>query len=596
MRSVILIPLLLVLIFASESVSGIDSVEIRGAVAGTVNGMGNLVDNTFTWNPQNFAGFYFDLDKDLSTESLMLNLSSSKVEAGGVEYRTHPKTTPFEHKAWGNYMVLCFLGQKYFAGYHDDCQIAEAWSSLENGKILSEVLMDSDEKMTIASDEALPLKEGYSLRLSDADEGVKVLLYKRDNVIDSSVIIPPDDYIYEAPVGNTNTTLLAVGVKANVKSEPKSYYSIKGLFQISQKIITFNQSTKYGKMKVATSDNNGLVLKNAEDFNLTNESDLELMDGICLKSVNSEYSATSARRYLYENASSSDGNIIRGAVAGTIDGQSNLVDNSFIWTPQNFAGFYYDLKKDLGTENLKFVLSGDDGKMLSGDAPYGITYTTTTQQRRFKYGDWGHYNTIGFLGNSCFVSYADDSSLERDSKESALLVDSKLGIVLIDSGERQNIQNGGTLSLQDGFEAKLYIDKSCNKTLVELYKNGTLLDRNYLNVPGTYIYRNSPANGDDIAVLALHVAETTCTQGKSCVVDGIFQISEDLIDVNPNITFGKMTITGIDATTGEIVMNNRDNSITLRKNIVIPMMGDFHIKTADSDEPRFYIYKPTESL
>jgi S-layer protein (TIGR01567 family) len=350
-------------------------------------------------------------------------------------------------------------------------------------------------------------------------------------------------------------------------------------------------------MEVASSDNNGLVLRNVEDFNLSNESDPELMDGFRLRSVNSGDSVTGIRLYLYESASNLNGTIIRGAVAGTINGQSNLIDgNSFTWNPQNFAGFYYDLKKDLGTENLKFVLSGDEGKMLSGDAPYGITYTSTAQQRRFKNEDWGHYNAIGFLGNSCFVSYADDSSLAHASKESNLLGDSKLGRILIDSGERKEIQNGGNLSLQEGFEARLYIDESCNKTMVELYRNNTLVDRNYLTVPGTYIYRKSLANGDDIAVLALHVAETTCTQGKSCVVDCVFQISEDLIDVSPHTTFDKMTITGIDPLWGIINMNNKDNSLTLSRDIDIPLMGNFHIKTANSDEPRFYIYKPIESL
>ena len=193
------------------------------------------------------------------------------------------------------------------------------------------------------------------------------------------------------------------------------------------------------------------------------------------------------------------------------------------------------------------------------------------------------------------MSYVDDSPLQHAQKDANLLSNSQLGRVLIDSGERQKIPNGGTLSLQDGFEAKLYIDKSCNKTLVELYRNSTLVDRNYLSVPGTYIYRKSLADVDDITVLALHVAETNCTQGKSCIVDGVFQISEDLINVNPNTIFDKMTIRTIDANAGTITMNNKDNSVTLSKNLDIPLMGDFRIRAANSDELRFCIYKPFES-
>ena len=58
---------------------------------------------------------------------------------------------------------------------------------------------------------------------------------------------------------------------------------------------------------------------------------------------------------------------VRGAMAGTVNGESNLVDNSFTWNPQNFAGSFYDTKRDLGTETFKFVLT--DGNKLSGDKP-----------------------------------------------------------------------------------------------------------------------------------------------------------------------------------------------------------------------------------
>ena len=599
--SVLLLLLTLLFIYASVSASAIDAAEIRGTVADIVGDASNFLDNSFTWDQQNFAGFYFDLDNGLSTESLRINLSNESLDAGAVEYKTYPKSIRFEHGIWGRYIVLCFLGQKYFAGYTDDCQIAKAWNSLDDSKILSQVLIDSAETRTIANDEALPLKEGYSLKLSDINDSVKVCLYKASKVVDSKVITPPADYVYSVSVGNTNVTLLAVDIKANVKAEPKSYYSIKGLFQISEKPTMFAQGAEFGVMKVASSDRNGLVLKNIEDFDLSKEPDLELIDGFRLKSVNSGDSFFNTRIYLYKDVSKNDTEI-RGAIAGTIDGQSNLAAegpfnlDSFTWNPQNFAGFFYDINKDLGTETLTFALS-ENNKLSDGDDyPYGVTYTTTAQNKRFKYEGWGDYKIIGFLGKSFFVSYVDGSSLQHALTVPSLLSDSRLGIILIDSVERQKIQNGGTLSLQDGFEAKLYIDTSCNKTLIELYRNSTLVDRNYLSVPGTYLYRKNLANVDDIAVLALHVAETNCTHGKSCVVDGIFQISEDLIDVNPNTIFGKMTIRSIDANAGTITMDNKDNAITLSKNIDIPLMSDFRIKTADSDELRFYIYKPLESL
>ena len=50
------------------------------------------------------------------------------------------------------------------------------------------------------------------------------------------------------------------------------------------------------------------------------------------------------------------------------------------WNPQNFAGFYYDIKKDIGTENTQLKLTGDN--KLSGDSPdYGVIYTPQPRTR-----------------------------------------------------------------------------------------------------------------------------------------------------------------------------------------------------------------------
>jgi hypothetical protein len=86
------------------------------------------------------------------------------------------------------------------------------------------------------------------------------------------------------------------------------------------------------------------------------------------------------------------------------------------------------------------------------------------------------------------------------------------------------------------------------------------------------------------------MAETNCNQGKACVVDGIFQISEDLIDVGQNTDFGKMTIRNIDATGGVIIMDNKDNAIVLSKNKDVILMPGVNIRAANSDTLRFYIY------
>ena len=132
---------------------------------------------------------------------------------------------------------------------------------------------------------------------------------------------------------------------------------------------------------------------------------------------------------------------------------------------------------------------------------------------------------------------------------------------------------------------------------LELYKDDNLAERDYFSVPDTYIYSTDLGDSQDIAVLAIHVADVNCTGGGTCVIDGIWQISTYPISVEEDTEYDKMTIQTVDADSMAIMMNNEDNQIILSKNKDQLLMDNIRIKTADQDaisveEPlRFYIYK-----
>ena len=67
---------------------------------------------------------------------------------------------------------------------------------------------------------------------------------------------------------------------------------------------------------------------------------------------------------------------------------------TFTWNSQTFAGFYYDIDDNLGTEKLTTTIT--EGNKLH--EPNGVVYTTTAQKNDFEFEDWGYYNVIGFLG------------------------------------------------------------------------------------------------------------------------------------------------------------------------------------------------------
>jgi hypothetical protein len=79
------------------------------------------------------------------------------------------------------------------------------------------------------------------------------------------------------------------------------------------------------------------------------------------------------------------------------------------------------------------------------------------------------------------------------------------------------------------------------------------------------------------------------------VVDAIWQISDKPINVRAGTRYNKMTITTVDGTNGVITMDNKDNEITLTKKSDVELMPNIHIRTANNDTLRYYIYR-TETV
>ncbi len=540
--------------------------EIRGSIYPVENG---IVD----WGPESFSGFNLS-----GSESLSLNISNEQIQAGHGSYKSSVQQKGFAHKQWGDYSALSFLGQEFFIGYPEGCPISEPLNLLSFGSgCLGKILIDSDKSYTIESDEPLPLPDGYSLKLSDEEDGVKVDLYKEGNLMDSQILLPPCDFIFRASIANKTATCIAAGIKANVRLEPRSFYTIKGLFQVSEDIKPVESGMKFGEMKVRKISDSGIETSNQNDLNLSRGQDFELMDGIRIKT--SDLNAAFNQFYIYRNSTESNVSEVRGEIAA----------GSFTWTPQNFAGFQYDMDSDLGDEEISTTLT--EGNRLV--EPDGVVYATAAQPKSFEFRDWGQYGIISFLGERFFVGYMNNSPL-FNGQESALLANEKLSRILIDSNKPISIEDGANLKLEDGFEASILVDKLCNSTLIELYKNGELVDRDYFEIPDTYTYeKKHPGIGDDITLLAIHILEADCSQTGRSIVDGIFQISEEVVAVSENTEYDKMTIQTV-ASNG-IMMNNEDNDIILGKNSDIILAGDYRLRTIDGEALKYCIYKPASS-
>jgi S-layer protein (TIGR01567 family) len=632
LHAAIIIAVLVSLLIVSEA-DALDSIEIRSAVGGTINGWSNLVDNTFTWNPQNFAGFFYDIENDLGTETLKFVLTENNRLSGdnpyGITYTTTAQSKDFEHELWGSYKIIGFQAERYFAGYNrgvdelsgSNIFYAESTdkNSLSNEQ-LEQILMDDDSEMTVTSGTPLKLEEGYELaiKLIDIDNNkVYLELSKNGAVIDSKVISPSKDgateadktYYYKNPAVGEQKKLVTIGVhfKNAFRGADYNLASIDGVWQISDTPKEVKADTQYDKMTISTVDATaGTITMDNKDYavTLSKNKDATLTGDIKIRTADND----TLRFYIYKTITQPGDYQVRGAVAGTVNGASNLVDNSFSWNPQTFAGFFYDIKKDLGTESLEFDLTEDN--KLSGDIPYGVTYITTVQNKAFERTLWGSYKIIGFLADRYFAGYnkgVDEQSGSNifyiKSLDENSLSSKQLEQILIDNRDEKTVTSGTPLKLEDGYELVIKsIDIDGNKVYLELSKNGAVVDSNVVSpskdgateVDKTYYYRN-PQVGEQKKLVTIGVHFKNAFRGADsnlATVDGIWQISDTPIDVSADTQYGKMTINYFDPINGIISMNNKDNAITLRKNKNVELMPGVSIQTADNDTLRFFIYKP----
>jgi S-layer protein (TIGR01567 family) len=281
-----------------------------------------------------------------------------------------------------------------------------------------------------------------------------------------------------------------------------------------------------------------------------------------------------------------------------------VATGNFEWNAQNFAGFYYDIDDNLGTEKITTTIT--DGKLLE---PTGIVYNTTTQKKDFDFADWGFYNVIGFLGDRYFAGYINDPNVNdaneilfKKSTDENSLSHEQLETILTDDNAQMTVTTSAPLTLEEGYELAIkFID--AEKVYLELSKDGSIVDSKAISpskngatmADKTYYYNKTVGACKDLVIIAVHFenAFRMANQGMT-TVDGVWQISEVATEVKVDAQYDKMRIASVTADT--IAMDNKDYTINLSINQDNTLMGDIKIKTIDwntteADPLRYYICK-----
>ncbi len=279
--------------------------EIRGQIT-------DIGQDTFTWDCENFAGFYYDLDSDICTEKMTFRLSdiaedksmARLSDAEGVKYETHTASRKFEFESWGSYDLIGFMGEKYFAGYTPSSDVLFSGSTGKN--LLSDeqvliILVDNDDERTVVSGTPIELEEGYELAIQSIDiEGNKVYLELTNNgeVVDSKVISPSKEgatmqdrtYYYKKDIGDSkDLVIVAAHFKNAFPGADQNLATLDGLWQLSDMPRDVSEDTDFDKMTIQTVTADSITMNNKDnDITLSKNKDISLMVGMGIRTADQD--------------------------------------------------------------------------------------------------------------------------------------------------------------------------------------------------------------------------------------------------------------------------------------------------------------------
>jgi S-layer protein (TIGR01567 family) len=539
----------------------------------------------YTWTARSYTGFYYDIDDNVSTETLTVKLDDyddRTIDEDDLKYITEADDIEFEYGEWGTYRVIGFMAEKYFAGYEKgEAHIADEDIRLLSKDMLSKVLIDEDEKHTISTGASLELKEGYELKIIqlDIDGGqAQIELMKDGRSVDTDIVTSPDDYVYTEDLGKLDDVpLVVVHIDSVFAGTESDMLVIEGIFQISDDTITVDTGEEYDEMEIKSASGYRIEMRNIDDIDLEEDEIVDIMGNLKFLVADNE----TLRFALYEEITEPGTHDIRGTVYDTNEPPTT-------WDHMNFEGFYYNIDDDLGTETLK--VNRCSGNNIPEDE---LIYTTTAQLVEFDFNDWGSFKVVGFMAESYFAGYEmgeGGTSKKITNDNINLLSKDMLSKVLVDVEDDRMISTGASLQLEEGYELKIIqLDIDGGQAQIELLKNGRSVDTEIVESPDTYVYTEDLGKLDDVPLVVVYIGNVFAgTESDLVTIEGVFQISDDPISVDSGDEYGEMEITS--ASGDKITMKNKENEIDLEDGESVMIMENIGFTTSDDGGDRYYLF------
>ncbi|RLG27605.1 hypothetical protein DRO03_11810, partial [Methanosarcinales archaeon] len=452
------------------------------------------MDLDYTWTARSCTGFYYDIDDDISTETLTIHLGSCTdrtIAEGDLNYITTAADIDFEYNDWGSYKLIGFMAEEYFAGYEaKDTDITNENIRLLSKDMLSRVLIDEDEKHTISTGASLELKEGYELKIVrlDIDGGqAQIDLMKDGKSVDTDIVTSPDTYVYTEDIKKLDDVpLVAVHIDNVFAGTESDLLVIDGIFQISDDFIPVDAGEDYGEMEIQSASGYTIRMENSDDIDLEAGEIVDIMGNLKFLVADND----TLRFALYEEITEPGTYDIRGTVYDTNDPTT--------WDHMNFEGFYYNIDDDLGTETLR--VEEFSGNTIPEDS---LIYETTAQPVEFDRSRWGSYSIVGFMAEPYFAGYDEDVTDDDITNDDInLLSKDMLSKVLVDVEDDRMISTGASLQLEEDYELKvMQLNVEGGQAQLELMKNGKSVDTDIVKSPDTYVYTKDLGKLDDVPII-----------------------------------------------------------------------------------------------
>ena len=519
-------------------------------------------------NASNFAGFYYDMDTGISTESIWIysetTTSGNIIAPEGLTYTT--RISPVDYKSrnlYGQYNIIGFLGEKCVP-------LGE-----KTPDKFSRLLLDSDEKLVLRLGQPLEFPEGYALEAKQIDiEGDKVWMeFSKDGEFLDDEILDLSDgtvvWTYEADdvADEDDVPVMKVAITGLLQDQAVGWVMIDGLWLTDVgNIIQVHPQSQFGKMEVVCIGYNKLYLANPKSITLKRGSSIEIMDNFSIKVS----AGDDLRFYIEKENEIVDVRELRGEVAENVA--------AFQWSSANFEGFYYEFDEGAGAEKLE--LKEINGRIIPESK---LVYTSTPAYISFKHSPWGKYKVVGLITEKYFVGYPSNP-FGTGSDAVDILSSGMLSKVLVDESNTRSIYSGSSLLLEQGYRLEVHVDDYTNKASVTLIKDGKEIDTAVITENSTYVYKEKLGNFQNVPIVAVSFGSIVNGNDPYVSVNGVFQVSEDYLVLEYGDVIGMMEIKG---SSEGIIMSNK-YPVSLTKGASFPFMGDVCFKVADSSVLRFY--------